>query len=39
MDIIATTVLQVYKPYKATLHDMCTFHSEDYIKYLERLAF
>ncbi|XP_028403863.1 histone deacetylase 3-like [Dendronephthya gigantea] len=30
--------MEVYKPYKATIHDMCSFHSEDYIKYLERIT-
>lgn len=30
--------MEVYKPYKATIHDMCSFHAEDYIKYLERIT-
>lgn len=30
--------MDVYKPYKATIHDMCAFHSEDYIRYLERIC-
>ena len=27
---------QVYRPYRATRHDMCRFHAEDYIDFLQR---
>uniref|UniRef100_A0A8C4MMX2 Histone deacetylase domain-containing protein n=1 Tax=Equus asinus asinus TaxID=83772 RepID=A0A8C4MMX2_EQUAS len=27
----------VFKPYQASQHDMCRFHSEDYIDFLQRL--
>ncbi|CAH1775409.1 unnamed protein product, partial [Owenia fusiformis] len=30
--------LQVYRPYKASSHDMCRFHSDDYIDFLQRLT-
>ncbi|XP_038048330.1 histone deacetylase 3-like [Patiria miniata] len=30
--------LQVYRPYKANMHDMCRFHSEDYIDFLQRVT-
>ncbi|XP_033636337.1 histone deacetylase 3-like [Asterias rubens] len=30
--------LQVYRPYKANMHDMCRFHSEDYIDFLHRVT-
>ncbi|XP_071952749.1 histone deacetylase 3-like isoform X2 [Antedon mediterranea] len=30
--------LQVYRPYKATVHDMCRFHSEDYIDFLQKVT-
>ena len=29
-------LLQVYRPYRATHHDMCRFHAEDYIDFLQR---
>ena len=28
--------MQVYRPYRATRHDMCRFHAEDYIDFLQR---
>ena len=30
--------MQMYKPYRATRHDMCRFHSEDYIDFLRRVT-
>ena len=30
--------VQVYRPYRATSHDMCRFHAEDYIDFLQRLV-
>ncbi|XP_072016454.1 histone deacetylase 3-like [Amphiura filiformis] len=30
--------LQVYRPYRASVHDMCRFHSEDYIDFLQRVT-
>ena len=29
---------QVYRPYRASVHDMCRFHSEDYIDFLQRVT-
>lgn len=29
---------QVFKPYKASQHDMCRFHSEDYIDFLQKVS-
>jgi len=29
---------QVYRPYRASAHDMCRFHSEDYIDFLQRVT-
>lgn len=29
---------QVFKPYQASQHDMCRFHSEDYIDFLQRVS-
>lgn len=29
--------MSVYKPYKATFHDMCRFHSEEYVQFLYRV--
>ena len=29
--------LQVYRPYKASAHDMCRFHSDEYIDFLQRI--
>ena len=28
--------VQVYRPYRASKHDMCRFHAEDYIDFLQR---
>ncbi|XP_076440850.1 histone deacetylase 3-like [Babylonia areolata] len=30
--------MKVYKPYRATFHDMCRFHSEEYIEFLRRVT-
>lgn len=30
--------MEVYKPYRATYHDMCRFHSYDYIQFLRRVT-
>ncbi|KAG0432032.1 hypothetical protein HPB47_021221, partial [Ixodes persulcatus] len=30
--------LQVFRPYRANSHDMCRFHSEEYIDFLERVT-
>ncbi|XP_047998972.1 histone deacetylase 3 [Leguminivora glycinivorella] len=30
--------MQVYKPYRASAHDMCRFHSEDYIEFLANVT-
>ena len=30
--------MEVYRPYHASVHDMCRFHSEDYIKFLQRVT-
>ena len=30
--------MQVYRPYRASAHDMCRFHSEDYIEFLQRVS-
>ena len=35
---VATISLQVYRPYRATAHDMCRFHAEDYIDFLQRFV-
>ena len=29
---------QVYRPYRASAHDMCRFHSEEYIDFLQRVT-
>lgn len=31
-------VWKVFKPYQASQHDMCRFHSEDYIDFLQRVS-
>ncbi|XP_015779409.1 PREDICTED: histone deacetylase 3-like [Acropora digitifera] len=31
--------MEVYRPYRATYHDMCRFHSSDYIDFLRRYRF
>ncbi|XP_045157951.1 histone deacetylase 3-like [Mercenaria mercenaria] len=30
--------MQVYRPYRASMHDMCRFHSDDYIDFLMRVS-
>jgi len=30
--------MQVYKPYRASYHDMCRFHSEEYIDFLQKVT-
>lgn len=30
--------MQIYKPYRANAHDMCRFHSEDYIEFLQNVT-
>ncbi|KAK7489028.1 hypothetical protein BaRGS_00019689 [Batillaria attramentaria] len=30
--------MKVYRPYRATFHDMCRFHAEDYIDFLRRVT-
>ncbi|XP_041358111.1 histone deacetylase 3-like [Gigantopelta aegis] len=30
--------MKVYRPYRATFHDMCRFHSEEYIDFLRRVT-
>ncbi|XP_026754881.2 histone deacetylase 3 [Galleria mellonella] len=30
--------MQIYKPYRASAHDMCRFHSEDYIEFLQNVT-
>lgn len=30
--------MSVYRPYRATHHDMCRFHAEDYIDFLQRVT-
>ncbi|VVD02802.1 histone deacetylase 3-like [Leptidea sinapis] len=30
--------MQIYRPYKASAHDMCRFHSEDYIEFLQNVT-
>ncbi|XP_059611599.1 histone deacetylase 3 [Phlebotomus argentipes] len=30
--------MQIYRPYKASAHDMCRFHSEEYIEFLQRVT-
>ncbi|XP_030844545.1 histone deacetylase 3 [Strongylocentrotus purpuratus] len=30
--------MQIYRPYRATAHDMCRFHSDDYIDFLQRVT-
>ena len=34
--VLCTLSYQIYRPYRATLHDMCRFHSKDYIDFLQR---
>jgi len=30
--------MQVYRPYRASYHDMCRFHSEEYIDFLQKVT-
>ncbi|KAB0791481.1 hypothetical protein PPYR_03281 [Photinus pyralis] len=30
--------MQIYRPYKASAHDMCRFHSDEYIDFLQRVT-
>lgn len=30
--------MQIYRPYRASTHDMCRFHSEDYVEFLQRVT-
>ncbi|KAK3592158.1 hypothetical protein CHS0354_019449 [Potamilus streckersoni] len=30
--------MQIYRPYRASAHDMCRFHSDDYIDFLMRVS-
>ncbi|CAF4886179.1 histone deacetylase 3 [Pieris napi] len=30
--------MQIYRPYRASAHDMCRFHSEDYIEFLQNVT-
>lgn len=30
--------MNVYRPYKASYHDLCRFHSEEYIQFLSRVT-
>ncbi|ODM95606.1 Histone deacetylase 3 [Orchesella cincta] len=30
--------MQVFRPYRASAHDMCRFHAEDYIEFLQRVT-
>jgi len=30
--------MEIYRPYRASVHDMCRFHSDDYIEFLERVT-
>lgn len=30
--------MEIYRPYKASAHDMCRFHSEEYIDFLQRVS-
>lgn len=30
--------MQIFRPYRASAHDMCRFHSEDYIEFLQRVT-
>lgn len=30
--------MQLYRPYRASVHDMCRFHSEEYIDFLQRVT-
>lgn len=30
--------MDIYKPYRASFHDMCRFHSEEYVSFLQRVT-
>ena len=30
--------MNIYEPHRASVNEMCTFHSEDYIKHLKMLV-
>ena len=30
--------MEVYRPYRASYHDMCRFHSDDYVDFLQRVT-
>ncbi|KAF6026940.1 Hdac3 [Bugula neritina] len=30
--------MEVYRPYKASTYDMCRFHSEEYVDFLQRVT-
>lgn len=30
--------MQIYRPYRASAHDMCRFHSDEYIEFLQRVT-
>lgn len=38
LNAFVIVVVQVFKPYKASQHDMCRFHSEDYIDFLQKVS-
>lgn len=33
-----TNKMHIYRPYRASAHDMCRFHSDDYIDFLQRVT-
>ncbi|CAB0030882.1 unnamed protein product [Trichogramma brassicae] len=30
--------MEIYRPYKASTHDMCRFHSDEYVEFLQRVT-
>lgn len=30
--------MQIYRPYRASTHDMCRFHSDEYVEFLQRVT-
>lgn len=30
--------MRIYRPYRANPHDMCKFHSEEYVNFLQRIT-
>lgn len=32
------TKMRIYRPYRANPHDMCKFHSEEYVNFIERVT-